>query len=87
MTSSNSGHDTTAAVHVPSAAIAPPSCPLLQKHRPFAAKWILKTGETRSLTRKATLGIVEDVSDLVDFVTHSLKQQTQNALTANEWID
>ena len=34
----------------------------------YSAKWILKTSETRSLTRTATLGIVQDVTDLVGFI-------------------
>jgi len=38
----------------------------------YAAKWILKTSEARSLTRTATMGIVEDASD---FVTDSLRVQ------------
>ena len=33
--------------------------------RNFCAKWILKTSELRKLTRNASLGIVEDVSDLI----------------------
>ena len=33
-----------------------------------SSKWILKIGETRKLTKAATLGKVEDVSDLVAFV-------------------
>lgn len=44
----------------------------LNEMRKFAAKWILKTGETRSLTRAATQGVIEDVGYLVDFVTDSL---------------
>lgn len=81
MASSNSGHDvTTAAVHAPS--LASSQLPTTAEMQTFAAKWILKTSETRSLTRTATLGIVEDVSDLVDFVAHNLKQQTQSALAA-----
>jgi len=39
----------------------------------YAAKWILKTSEARSLTRTATMGIVEDASDFIDFVTDSLR--------------
>ena len=46
----------------------------------FAAKWILKTRETRSLTRTAMQGVIEDVGDLVRFVTHTLASQTNAAL-------
>jgi len=46
----------------------------------FSAKWILKTRETRSLTRAATQGVIEDVDDLVSFVTHTLESQTHSAL-------
>ncbi len=38
----------------------------------YAAKWILKTGETRNLTRAATQGVIEDVDQMVDFVAESL---------------
>ena len=46
----------------------------------FSSKWILKIGETRKLTRAATLGIVEDVSELVAFVSKTLMSQTQQVL-------
>ena len=46
----------------------------------FAAKWILKTRETWSLTRTAMQGVIEDVSDLVDFVTQTLESQTRAVL-------
>ena len=46
----------------------------------FAAKWILKTRETRSLTRSAMQGVIEDVSNLVCFVTQSLKAQAHAVL-------
>lgn len=49
----------------------------------YAAKWILKTSETRSLTRAATLGIVEDVSDLIDVVSQSLKSQIRQILNSS----
>lgn len=48
---------------------------------PYAAKWILKTSETRSLTRAATLGIVEDVSDLITVISQSLQYQTCQILS------
>lgn len=63
--------------------VAPPQLPTTTEMQPYAAKWILKTSETRSLTRKATLGIVEDVTDMVEFITQALKQQTQYILQAN----
>lgn len=46
----------------------------------FSAKWILKTSETRYLTQKASLGIVHDVSDLVEVVSQSLQDQVQAIL-------
>lgn len=49
----------------------------------FAAKWILKTRETRSLTRTAMQGVIEDVSDLVSFVTQTLESQTHSLLHAH----
>ena len=49
----------------------------------FAAKWILKTGETRSLTRAATQGIIEDVGYLVDFVTHTIEGDIKTVLQSN----
>ena len=59
----------------------PPTLPSsASEMKPYIAKWILKTSETRSLTRVATLGIVHDVSDLVEFITQALKQQTQHVL-------
>ena len=51
----------------------------------YAAKWILKTSEARSLTRAASMGIVEDASDFIDFVTDSLRVQlTQEFKTDSE---
>jgi hypothetical protein len=44
------------------------------------AKWILKTSETRSLTRTATIGVVQDVSDLISDITDHLKTQVQSCL-------
>ena len=49
----------------------------------YAAKWILKTGETRSLTRTATQGVIEDVEHLVDFVAESLERKMRAALQSN----
>lgn len=50
----------------------------------FTAKWILKTSETRKLTRTATLGIVSDVSEMIDFVSTLLKEEARTILRANE---
>lgn len=47
----------------------------------YAAKWILGTSEKRSLTRSASLGIVEDVSALVGFTVETLHTQVQRILT------
>lgn len=49
----------------------------------FSAKWILKTCETRCLTRKATVGIVQDVSDLLFSVSQSLQDQVHAILSSN----
>ena len=46
----------------------------------FGAKWILRTSETRYLTRKATVGMVEDVSDLIEVVSQSLHDQIHAVL-------
>ena len=48
----------------------------------FAAKWILKTSETRSLTRKSSLGIVADVVDMVEYIVECLKDQTWKKLVS-----
>ena len=50
----------------------------------LSAKWILKTRETRSLTHTAMQGIIEDVTDLVGFVTHTLQSQTHAILQTHE---
>ena len=57
-----------------------PSNSDVQSH---AAKWILRTSELRGLTRAATLGIVQDTSDLVDFVAQSLRDQASLILSSN----
>ena len=46
----------------------------------FAAKWILKTRETRGLTRTAMQGVIQDVGDLVSFVTDPGIPDTCNTL-------
>ena len=45
-------------------ASALPHIPSSSEIQSYAAKWILKTSEMKSLTRTATLGAVEDMSDL-----------------------
>ena len=57
----------------------PPTCSLTD----YCAKWILKTCETRKLTRNATLGIVHDVSDLVKEVTLCIEDQVKFCLQEN----
>ncbi len=52
-------------------------------HRPmqsFSSKWILKTRETRKRTRSAMQGVIDDVGELVTFVTQSLESQTRALL-------
>ncbi len=46
----------------------------------FSSKWILKTRESRKLTRSAMQGIIDDVGELVTFVTQSLESQTRALL-------
>ena len=48
----------------------------------YCAKWILKTSEMRKLTRTATVGIVQDVSELVKEIAGHLQHQVQNCLQA-----
>lgn len=57
--------------------------PCKEDMQSFAAKWILKTSETRSLTRTATLGIVTDVADMVKHVTECLESQTRRILDSS----
>lgn len=49
----------------------------------YTARWILKTRESRSLTRSATQGILEGVQDLVSFVAWCLESQTYAVLQSN----
>lgn len=49
----------------------------------YAAKWILRTSEKRNLTRSASLGIVEDVSTLVEFTVETLQAQVRRLLSEN----
>ena len=46
---------------------SPVSLPSSDDVKSFIAKWLLKTSETRSLTRTASTGIVEDVGALIDY--------------------
>ncbi len=55
--------------------------PVLKRSMTSPSKWILKTSETRSLTRTATLGVVADVADLVKYVVQCLEDQTCKALS------
>ena len=57
--------------------------PTTDEMQMYAAKWILKTRETRSLTRAAMQGVLEVVQDLVHFVTQTLECQTHSILQAN----
>ena len=50
----------------------------------YCAKWLLKTSETRTLTRAASVGIMEDVSSLIEFVTNGIKSEIANLLTSNQ---
>ena len=49
----------------------------------YCAKWILKTSETRQLTRTATVGIVGDVSELLLEVVAQIKTQVGTCLREN----
>ena len=53
----------------------------------YAAKWILKTSETRSLTRHASLGIIEDTSFLVTYITQFIKSMLLNLIQSNDPLD
>ena len=57
--------------------------PTVTDMQSYAAKWILITRETQSLTRSATQGVVEDVQDLISFVTQTLESHTHVVLRAN----
>ena len=49
----------------------------------FTVKWVLKTRETRNLTRMAMQGIIEDVGELVIFVSQTLESQVHAALSSH----
>lgn len=46
----------------------------------YAAQWILKTRESRYLTRAATQGVIEDVQDLLSVISQSMETQTRAVL-------
>ena len=46
----------------------------------YCAKWILKTIESRRLTRIATIGIVEDISELIKEDCSCVEDQVKNCL-------
>ena len=51
-----------------------------------AAKWILKTNETRELSRSTMLGIIDDISDLFEVVLSTCRKRTINVLKKNDLI-
>ena len=48
----------------------------------YVAKWILKTRECRTLSRTAMQGIIEDTTNLLDFLSLSIKSQVYPKLSA-----
>ena len=65
---------------VPRREVTAPSVPFMKS---YCARWILKTRESRGLTRSATQGVIEDVQDLVTVITNSLESQALAALRAS----
>ena len=63
--------------------MSPVWLPSVDDVKSFMAKWLLKTSETRSLTRTATTGIVEDVTGLIDYVVQCLSSKTSSILVNN----
>lgn len=63
---------------------APLCVPTADDIQSFTARWILKTSETRSLTRAATIGIVADAADMVTYVVQCLLSETRSLLAENE---
>ena len=63
-----------------SPAIAPTISPTTIDMQSFAAKWILKTRETKNLTRTAMQGVIQDVGDLITFVTKTIESQANAVL-------
>ena len=67
----------------PVASSSSPSVDISQDDvRSFAAKWILKTRETRNLTRSAMQGIIEDTSSLINFACSTLETKIHAKLSA-----
>ena len=66
-----------------SSANTPLDIPTTETMQAFASTWILKTRETRSLTRTAMQWVIADVGDLVTFVTGTLEAQTRAILRSN----
>ena len=60
-----------------------PSVPSTEDMQHFSSRWILKTRETRKLSRAAMQGVIEDVGDLVTFISGTLESQTRATLRAN----
>ena len=58
--------------------------PSTEDIRSHCAKWILKISETRSLTRRATIGIVEDTASLISFVVQLLRERCSAILAGGE---
>lgn len=54
--------------------------PTTREMQNFAAHWILKVRESRSLTRSAMQGIIEDVEDLIECVRRTLKEEADAIL-------
>lgn len=50
----------------------------------YCAKWILKTNETRKLTRSAMVGIVNVTADLIREILSSVKAQLLSTLRKSE---
>ena len=71
----------------PQSPVASSSSPLVEISRDdvksFAAKWILKTRETRNLTRSAMQGIIEDTSSLMNFACSTLETKIRAKLSAS----
>ena len=49
----------------------------------YCTKWILKTGETRKLTRTALTGIVRDTSELIEEVLLNVESQVHASLRSH----
>ena len=50
----------------------------------YAAKWILKTSESRSLTRTAMVGIIDDVTELVSMITNNIFEDVKCLINAED---